>query len=96
MALDFTITSGDVTEYSADSWRIPILLEIFDDGAPATILHSRTWPVEYRSGQDAEQKTKNLLPLIQAEVDLYKRENNIETSVALSNALTYLNNNTTI
>ena len=87
------ITAGDVTEDYNGAWKVPITLTILDD---AIEVHSKTWVVPYRTGQDAESKVKALKSLMDAEIDKYNREANIEESAALANALSWLNSNVVI
>ena len=93
MALTKTITAGNVTESYNGCWSIPITLTIFNDGAE---VHSASWSVFYRSGQDPEIKVKTLSFVIQAEINKYLRERGIENNAKLLTVLAWLQTNTII
>jgi len=93
MALTKTIVPGEVSEDYNGAWKVPITLTILDDSAP---VRTKTYAVQYRTGQDAENKVKALKVQMDAEIAEYAREANIEDSAALSNAISWLETNVVI
>ena len=59
----------------------------------STELINRNYSVKSKTGQDAEEKVKNLLEEMQKAIDDYKNEQNVLASAALDTAVTWLQNN---
>ena len=93
MALTKTITAGRVSEPYNGAWDIPIKLTIFDDSVE---VHSRTFTVQHRTGQDPINRVIALKSVIDEEIAKYIRESNVGTSPGLSTALSWLDSNVTI